>query len=86
MIGCQGQWRAGRMNRINFQPDGTQMYPIFPGPDRVYEVLVLANGFQISHQKQLFILESHQGGPSFQMLKNYLRVFVSWWRKCFSTK
>ena len=45
MIGCQGQWRAGRMNRIDFQPDGTQMYPIFPGPDRVYEVFVLANGF-----------------------------------------
>ena len=29
MIGCQGQWRAGPMNRIIFQPDGTQMYPIF---------------------------------------------------------
>jgi len=38
------------MNRIIFQPDGTQMYSIF------------------------------------HMLKNYLSVFVSWWRKCFSTK
>jgi len=29
MIGCQGQWRAGPMSRIIFQPDGTRMYPIF---------------------------------------------------------
>jgi hypothetical protein len=29
MIGCQGQWRAGPMNRIIFQPDGTRMVPIF---------------------------------------------------------
>jgi hypothetical protein len=29
MIGCQGQWRAGPMNRIIFQPDGTRMNPIF---------------------------------------------------------
>jgi hypothetical protein len=30
MIGCQGQWRAGPMNRIIFQPDGTRMVPIIP--------------------------------------------------------
>jgi hypothetical protein len=29
MIGCQGQWRAGPMNRIIFQPDGTPRVPIF---------------------------------------------------------
>jgi hypothetical protein len=29
MIGCQGQWRAGPMNRIIFQPDGTPMVTIF---------------------------------------------------------
>ncbi len=29
MVVCQGQWRAGPMNRIIFQPDGTRMYPIF---------------------------------------------------------
>ena len=52
-----------------FSTRWTQMVPIFPGPDRVYEVFVLANGFQISHQKQQFILESHQGGPSFQCYK-----------------
>ncbi|MBT8367459.1 MAG: hypothetical protein KJP23_22430, partial [Deltaproteobacteria bacterium] len=28
------------MNRIIFQPDGTRMYPIFPGPARLYEVFV----------------------------------------------
>jgi hypothetical protein len=26
---CQGQWRAGLMNRIIFQPNGTPMVPIF---------------------------------------------------------
>jgi hypothetical protein len=29
MIVCQGQWRAGPMNRIIFQPNGTPMVPIF---------------------------------------------------------
>ena len=51
--------------RIIFQPDGTTIVTIFPGQDRVFEVFVLGNGFQISHQKQQFIRESHQGGPSF---------------------
>ncbi len=29
ILGDQGQWRAGPMNRIIFQPDGTRMVPIF---------------------------------------------------------
>ncbi len=39
MIVCQGQWRAGPMNRIIFQPDGTRMYPIFSPRRRLYEEL-----------------------------------------------
>ena len=29
MVVCQGQWRAGPINCIIFQPDVTRMYPIF---------------------------------------------------------
>jgi hypothetical protein len=39
MIECQGQWRAGPMNRIIFQPYGTPMVPIFSPRRRLYEAL-----------------------------------------------
>jgi hypothetical protein len=49
MIGRQGQWRAGPINRVIFQSDGTLMVPIFHYPSSIFY-----NTFLIPSQDQAF--------------------------------
>ena len=48
MARCQGQWRAGPMNRIIFQPDGTRMVPIFSPGCRVHYAQPVRAGGHLS--------------------------------------
>ena len=54
MIGCQGQWRAGPMNRIVFQPDGTPMVPIFHYSNCERSERTCANNIQLDNQSTIY--------------------------------